>query len=196
VSLEAITWAFRQQLSPSEKLVLLTLADYADDEDKCWPKQTTLADRTGLTRQTVALKLKSLEEMSFIKRIPRKHTSDLIFIHCTIPACYKIELSKNNVKPQTKTATRKARTFQPPTIEAVREYAKSVGAESQADQFHEYFTVGNWKDSRGVAVKNWKQKFLTWKSFNEKRGATGARNSGQIAAASEYGAAAVKAGNN
>ena len=34
MSLEAITWAFRQSLTPSEKLVLLTLADYADDENK------------------------------------------------------------------------------------------------------------------------------------------------------------------
>ena len=193
MSLEAITWAFRQQLSPSEKLVLLTLADYADDEDKCWPKQETLATRTGLARPTIALKLKSLEEQSMITRQHRKHTSDMIYIHCTIPAAFSNKIT--NDEPKTKTATRKTRTFQPPTLDEVREYAKSVGAEPQASQFHQYFTVGNWKDSRGVAVKNWKQKFLTWKSFDEKRSNTSGRNSGTVKAASEYGAAATKAGN-
>ena len=192
MSLEAITWAFRQSLSPSEKLVLLTLADYADDEDKCWPKQETLARRTGLTRPTIALKLKSLEEKSLIKRQHRQHTSDMIYIHCSIPAA--LTNQETNDEPKTKTAPRKTRPFQPPTLDEVREYAATVGAEPQADQFHEYFTIGNWKDSRGVAVKNWKQKFLTWKSFDEKRGKTGGRNSGTVKATSEYGAAATRAG--
>ena len=72
MSLEAITWAFRQSLTPSEKLVLLTLADYADDENKCWPKQETLATRTGLTRPTIALKMRTLEERNLIMKKPNK----------------------------------------------------------------------------------------------------------------------------
>ena len=184
MSLEAITWAFRQPLTPSEKLVLLTLADYADDEDKCWPKQETLATRTGLTRQTIALKMKALEERKLITRQHRQHSSDMTFLHI-----------ETNEKTKTKTKTqRKTRVFQPPSLDDVKAYAKIVGAESQADPFHEYFPVGNWKDSRGVAVKNWKQKFLTWKSYNEKRGRTRGRNTGTFAGASDYGAAVVKAG--
>ena len=186
MSLEAITWAFRQPLSPSEKLVLLTLADYADDENKCWPKQETLAERTGLTRPTIALKMKALEKRKLITRQHRQHSSDMTFLH--------IETNDHERK-KPKAATRKTRKFQPPTLDEVRAYAKSVKAEPQADQFHEYFTVGNWKDSRGVAVMNWKQKFLTWKSFDEKRGRNRSRNSGTFAGASDYGAAVVKAGN-
>lgn len=185
MSLEAITWAFRQPLTPSEKLVLLTLSDYADDENKCWPKQETLATRTGLTRPTIALKMKALEKRKLITRQHRQHSSDMTFLH----------IETTNEKTKTKTQ-RKTRKFQPPTLDDVKAYAKSVGAEAEATPFHEYFTVGDWKDSRGVAVKNWKQKLLTWKSFNnEKRGRNRSRNSGTFAGASDYGAAVIKAGN-
>ena len=98
-------------------------------------------------------------------------------------------------QPKTQNKKRTTRVFQPPTLADVQTYAKTINAESQADQFHEYFTVGNWRDSRGFAVKNWKQKLLTWKSHDEKRSATGKRNSGTVIGKSEYGAAATKAGN-
>ena len=188
MSLEAITWAFRQSLTPSEKLVLLTLADYADDENKCWPKQETLATRTGLKRPTIALKMKLLESAGLLTRMKRQYSSDMTFLNVDVTAT-------TNEKPKTQNKTRTPRVFQPPTLADVQTYAKAIGIESQADQFHEYFTVGNWKDSRGAAVKNWKQKLLTWKSFNnEKRGRNSRRNTGTFAGKSDYGAAAVKAG--
>ena len=189
MSLEAITWAFRQSLTPSEKLVLLTLADYADDENKCWPKQETLSTRTGLTRPTIALKMKSLENAGLLTRQKRQYSSDMTFLN--------VDVTTTNEKTKAQTKTRTPRVFQPPTLDDVKAYAKTVDAESQADQFHEYYTVGNWKDSRGTPVKNWKQKFLTWKSFskNEKRSRNSSRNTGTFAGKSDYGAAAVKAGN-
>lgn len=183
MSLEAITWAFRQQLTPSEKLVLLTLADYADDENKCWPRQDTLAERTGLTRQTVNVKLSSLEKAGLIRREPRCHTSNITHLNII------------NEKPK-KTKPRKAGSFAPPSLDAVREYAKSRSAESLAVGFHEYFTAGNWVDSRGNKVRNWKQKFLTWEKYsNDRSQKTSSRNNGTFAGASDYAAAAVKAGN-
>jgi len=185
VSLEAITWAFRQSLTPSEKLVLLTLADYADDENKCWPKQETLATRTGLKRPTIALKMKSLESAGLLTRTKRQYTSDMTFLNINVTTV-------TNEKPKQKTRTTRA--FVPPTIAEVTAYARTIKAESQASQFHEYFTVGKWRDSRGVAVRNWKQKFLTWKAFNEKRGKNSSRNNGTFARASDYGAAAINAG--
>ena len=187
MSLEAITWAFRQQLTPSEKLVLLTLADYADDENKCWPKQETLATRTGLKRPTIALKMKSLESAGLLTRHKRQYTSDMTFLNVDVTTAIIA-----NEKPKQKTRTTRA--FVPPTLAEVSAYARTIKAESQAAQFHEYFTVGKWTDSRGVAVRNWKQKLLTWKSFNEKRGKNSSRNNGTFAGTSDYGAAAINAG--
>ena len=33
-------------------------------------------------------------------------------------------------------------------------------------KFFNYFDVGNWIDSNGNKVKNWKQKLITWESRN------------------------------
>jgi hypothetical protein len=57
----------------------------------------------------------------------------------------------------------------PPTYEEVLEYAKEKGREDIAKEFFDYFTVGEWVDSKGNKVKNWKQKFLTWCSRNEQK---------------------------
>lgn len=68
---------------------------------------------------------------------------------------------------------KKRKVFVPPTYEEVLEYAKEKGREDLAKEFFEYFTVGEWVDSKGNKVKNWKQKFITWCSRNEKKkGAT------------------------
>ena len=37
----------------------------------------------------------------------------------------------------------------------------------QAQQFYDYFSTGNWIDSKGNKVKNWKQKLLTWNSYKQ-----------------------------
>lgn len=62
---------------------------------------------------------------------------------------------------------KKRKVFVPPTFEEVLEYAKEKGREDIAREFFDYFTIGEWVDSKGVKVKNWKQKFLTWCSRNE-----------------------------
>ena len=58
--------------------------------------------------------------------------------------------------------------FVPPTYEQVLEYAKSRNREDMARKFFDYFDAGDWIDSKGNKVRNWKQKFITWESNNEK----------------------------
>lgn len=60
------------------------------------------------------------------------------------------------------------KTFEKPKIEEVIEYAKSRNqTEELAQQFFDYFEVGNWIDSQGKPVLSWKQKFNTWSSFKK-----------------------------
>ena len=63
----------------------------------------------------------------------------------------------------------KNKEFMPPTLEEVKEYAVKRGIPDLAQKFFEYFTAGNWVDSKGQEVKNWKQKFLTWESSERER---------------------------
>ena len=56
----------------------------------------------------------------------------------------------------------KKKAFVPPTLPEVQEYVKERGLMIDPAAFFDYFTEGEWKDSEGKPVKNWKQKALTW----------------------------------
>lgn len=61
MSLEASVAAWSTDLPPAEKLLLLSLADHADERGCCWPSFDRLSDRTGLHRVTVIRLLRLLE---------------------------------------------------------------------------------------------------------------------------------------
>lgn len=61
--------------------------------------------------------------------------------------------------------------FTPPTLEEVQTYITENGLSVDAEHFFNFFTAGNWIDSKGNPVKNWKQKLLTWDSMEQKRSA-------------------------
>ncbi len=65
------------------------------------------------------------------------------------------------------TITIKKSRFSPPTLEEINEYIKEKNLVVDGKQFFEYFDVGNWIDSKGNKVKNWKQKLLTWNKFKQ-----------------------------
>lgn len=68
MSLEALHWAYSQEvLSSSKKYVLVTLAYHADvDTNRAWPTIQTLARETALDRKTVIQALKQLVQGGFI----------------------------------------------------------------------------------------------------------------------------------
>ena len=71
MSIRAIDWAFRQKCkSPAQKLVLIKLADNANDEGKCWPSQGYIAEHCSMTRQTVNFHCKALAEQGLIEIVP------------------------------------------------------------------------------------------------------------------------------
>jgi DNA-binding MarR family transcriptional regulator len=72
MSVQAIALSLKAQgLKPSEKLLLLALANYADDAMKCWPSHKTLAADTGLTQRTILTTFKRLEAAGLLARKPR-----------------------------------------------------------------------------------------------------------------------------
>ena len=63
MSLRVMSWAFEE--SPTrgaERLVLLALAEYANDEGYCWPSMASTARKGGVTRRSVIRVIKRLEE--------------------------------------------------------------------------------------------------------------------------------------
>jgi len=55
MSYQATSWAWAQDVTPVQKLVLLALANYAGNEEgECWPGRDTLASMTGLSVRSVS----------------------------------------------------------------------------------------------------------------------------------------------
>jgi len=77
-------------------------------------------------------------------------------------------IEKNRMEIE-KNKNRNKKEFVPPKLEEVENYTKEKNLKVNAKDFFEYFEAGNWIDSKGKQVKNWKQKILTWNSFNESK---------------------------
>lgn len=56
----------------------------------------------------------------------------------------------------------KPKRFSIPTLQEITEYCKERSNNVDPVKFYDYFTAGDWKDSEGKQVKNWKQKIITW----------------------------------
>ena len=76
MSIRAIGAAWRVECQPLHKLLLIALADHANDETfDCWPSLTHLVKKTGMGRSTIARALNTLEATGFITREQREKKS-------------------------------------------------------------------------------------------------------------------------
>lgn len=73
---------------------------------------------------------------------------------------------KEKNKEYKKEIHKEKKVFAPPSYEQVLEYARKRNHEELARKFFDYFEAGEWVDSKGVHVRNWKQKFITWENNN------------------------------
>lgn len=56
-----MNWAWDQRLPPTSKLILMALADSANEEGRCWPAVKTIAGKCGISARTVQRLLKDFE---------------------------------------------------------------------------------------------------------------------------------------
>lgn len=86
MSHQASTWAFDQQnMASGTKLLLVCIANIADEYGICYPGRTLLAERCCSTTKTVSEHLHRLEERQLLARIGRRRpngsrTSDFIIL--------------------------------------------------------------------------------------------------------------------
>lgn len=100
MSVRASTWAWSlEEVMGSEALVLLALADQANDEGLCWPSQEKLAPKARQSVSTLRRSLRSLEKMGLLTTITRSSTrgrrSNLYLLHIGA----KPDLSMKSARP-------------------------------------------------------------------------------------------------
>lgn len=92
MSVEAMAWAFKQEIDDAQtKLVLLALCDHADEDGLCWPSQERLAKKAACSHDTAARRLLALEKLGFIQRRRRARQNTI----------YRILLDKKLMRTQT-----------------------------------------------------------------------------------------------
>jgi len=87
MSLDLMSWAFKQDVYPGPKLVLLALADHANGQTGlCIPGQKLLAEQCSMSVKTVQRHIKALEDAGLLRREARMRgegrgrTSDRYFL--------------------------------------------------------------------------------------------------------------------
>lgn len=90
MSVKAVTWALEQEIGDAiQHLLLVNLANYADQNGYCFPGQELLAKRIGRSTDSVQRHLKKLEARGLISRERRStdagfRTSDLYKLHIDV----------------------------------------------------------------------------------------------------------------
>ena len=81
-----------------------------------------------------------------------------------------LENSAQLIKEQSNKERINKRVFTPPTLDEVKDYCLNVRHNNvDYQKFYDFYSVGEWKDSKGNKIKNWKQKVITWESKEPKK---------------------------
>lgn len=68
MSVEATIWAWKQSIPTTQKIVLLSMADRAGEDFRCWPSIKRLCHDTSLSERTVQQAITNLTSQGIIKR--------------------------------------------------------------------------------------------------------------------------------
>ena len=86
MSVRVSSWVWQHSgAAGNDLLLLLALADVADDNGRCWPSVAHLADKTKLSRATVQRRLKALREAGKIVTRGQRGTSNVYGIVLDMP---------------------------------------------------------------------------------------------------------------
>ena len=81
MSIKCLAWAWGKQLPPLPKLVLLAIADHADDSGYAWPGVSGVAQKCGVSKRTVQRYVNVLVQLKIVdvetrQRSDGSHTSN------------------------------------------------------------------------------------------------------------------------
>lgn len=118
MSIKVMSSIFESDLPPGKRLVMLALADHANDEGVCYPSISRLCLRTGMKERTVQTHIRELEADGYLSRDMNKGRSGSNLYHLT-PAKsappQELRPAENNTPPPQKTARTPAKSAPKPS---------------------------------------------------------------------------------
>ena len=172
-------WALDKDIK-DELGLLLIISSLCAEKGYCFASNQYLAQLFDISEVSVSRKIKKLEEKNYITieytkrgceivdrhiRLTNLITDDYQKCKSTINKNVKENnISNNNISINIKENT-KRKDLGKPTLDDIQNYIRDKNLHVNAKEFFEYFEEGNWIDSKGNKVKNWKQKILTWEKF-------------------------------
>lgn len=185
---------YDDELSANAKLLYGEITALCNEKGYCWASNDYFSSLYGKSKRTVIRWINDLVNKNYIQSKISKEDGNLRLISVAEPLVTKMSLpsDKNVTTPSDKNVThnntilnntlnnnsyiyssnsrdKNKKKFIPPTIEEVREYAKSRNSNVDVQKFYDYYSVAKWHDKDGKPVKNWKQRLITWEGNNRNR---------------------------
>ena len=83
MSIKALKWCVKQKCrTPTAKLILFLLANYADKQHSCYPSEKHIAEVAGVSDRQVRTHLRDLEASGLIQVRKRSGTSNRYVLRC------------------------------------------------------------------------------------------------------------------
>lgn len=143
MSIAAMAWAWEQDVPSGVKLVLLALADRANEDDgTCWPGLRRVAVKVGLTERVVRGHVAKLEELGLLRRETRtradgSQTSSLIVLAFPLSPAAGGDAagSRGGMLP---TASRSEPSREPSSSASQKKNAREARSATEPDGFAEW----------------------------------------------------------
>lgn len=87
-------------LKPTQKLVLLALADNANDEGVCWPSRENISDKTGLTTKAITDAVNALKESGILSTQKMRGNRNQYQISSNLGLAPVVTLSDHSSNPR------------------------------------------------------------------------------------------------
>jgi predicted phage replisome organizer len=113
--------------------------------------------------------LELVREQNRIRKQKQRERVKLLSCHVTSRDESRKVTQENKIKNKNKSINGEKAPFTPPTLAEVQAYVTEKNLNINAVYFFEFYDEGNWHDTKGNPVKNWKQKAITWHRKNEEK---------------------------
>ncbi|MBM3603585.1 MAG: helix-turn-helix domain-containing protein [Alphaproteobacteria bacterium] len=140
MSIKIMSAVFESEtLGPTERLIMLALADHADDAGRCYPSISRLCQRTGLGERAVQNNLKALVAKGHVTIVPNagQGLANLYFVSAT-PAS---DAPPHEMHPRTKCADTPAPRSKTPARDAPKPSRNTIEPSKEVSARAELLTV-------------------------------------------------------